>query len=84
MATKDQIEKVVNKKTKVLSSARSDHQPLLISTNGHTAKEFRFTKIFSFEASQIKLEEDMKIIHEAWASHLLINNMCQQIQFKLK
>lgn len=51
VATKEWIKKIGNQKTEVLNLARSDHQPILISTIEPLATEHKKAKIFRFGAN---------------------------------
>lgn len=64
VASIDWIEKFGYQNTKVLSSARSNHQPIFVSTVELQSYEGKKTKLFKFEASWIKHDKKEHLIKE--------------------
>lgn len=84
VATKEWLEKIRNQKVKVLSSARSDYQPILISTFELRVTKNKKDKFFRFEASWIKHEVEEQIIQEVWARGTSPMSSWKHIQIKLQ
>lgn len=56
------LDKYGNQKTKVLSSTRSDHHPILVTTNKLQTNESRKPKVFKLKAKWIKHEKENHVI----------------------
>lgn len=84
VTTKEWIEKTWHQKVEVHSSARSDHEPILISTRKPEMIKNRKDKLFRFEASWIKHEVEEQIIQEVWARGTSPISLWKHIQIKLQ
>lgn len=79
VASKEWIEKLGQKKVEVLTSARSNDQPILISLQTNQLAEMRRVRLFRFETKWIKHSEEEKIIKDIWMATNYSENLWKQV-----